>query len=323
MTPEVAQEAALLGRLLDTGRCVEAKRTKALLGRFQTARWVQRGRRRFEWLMRTGANDEMRARLCAILPTWKRDFALLRERGHDPFDVSDLLLTPSLRAGATAEGRTFLNRRNWHAAAGAGPKRTARRIADTVLTQDWALRLRWNSGLRIVSQGCEREANDWSLDGIEVVLTERAFLRGVAFRGVMPKAIFTCENLGAYIDLPLPANTLAAFSPGKDVRAAAALLERLPEIPWLHFGDLDPEGAAIAVNIAGKTRRPLRLFVPSFADEYIERAQKRGVEWLGARGEHLAAPIFAALRQQGTGIFQEVFMLDSRLEAELAREITG
>ena len=321
MSPQEALEAALLGRLHTEGRCVEAKRTVALIERYELARWVRRGTRRREWVVREESRTELQARLAALLPDFEAEFTFLRQRGHDPFDPAMLLMLATLHAAASPQGRAFLNRRNWNAAAGSGPKRQARRRADgTQITQDWILRLRWNDGLTIIGTNREQPAAAWSLDRHEVVIPERAFLAGLQFGGKPPRTLITVENLGSYVDLPLPVQAMAVYSPGKDWRAAIALLERFPGAGWTHFGDLDPEGVDIAMDLAAKSGRPLRLFVPSFAGEYLDRAQKHGVEWKPGSPQHCHFPVLEELRMLRAGILQEVFLLDDRLGAELERE---
>ena len=69
---------------------------------------------------------------------------------------------------------------------------------------------------------------------------------------MLPRAVITCENLGAYIDLPANESTLVIYSPGADTEAAVALLKMFPAAQWMHFGDLDPEGVEISKRIAGE-----------------------------------------------------------------------
>jgi hypothetical protein len=322
MSPEEALEVALLGRLYTEGRCIEAKRTAALIERYELARWVRRGTRRREWVVREKSRTELGARLAALLPGFEAEFSFLRERDHDPFDPASLLMLATLHAAASPQGRAFLNRRNWNAAAGSGPKLQARRSADgTRITQDWVVRMRTYDGLIIGGTDGERPAAAWSLDGHEVVIPERAFLAGLQFGGEPPTTLITVENLGSYVDLPLPVQAMAVYSPGKDWRGAIALLERFPSARWTHFGDLDPEGVDIAMDLAAKSGRPLRLFVPSFAGEYLDRVQKHGVEWPPKALRNGRFPVLEELRTLRAGILQEVFILDHRLGEELEREV--
>jgi hypothetical protein len=315
VTPQLAVEIALLARLLAQGWCVEAERSKSLIQRLQNARWVKRGRRQGEWLIRDGASDPILARLGTILPTWEADFELLRERGLDPSDPLAIRALPSYRARPTPGVRRFINRRNWNAAAGIGPKRTAREPPLGVeLTHDWMIRLRWNVGLRVRIAERERLIEELSADGYECPLPERVFRRGLTFAGVAPETIFTCENLGAYIDLPLPDNAMALFAPGCDWRAAKTVLDLLPQSQWVHFGDLDPEGIEIARYLAKRTGRTSQFLVPSFAlQRYADMAQRHGVEWRDVPDQ----PMLKMLAQSKRGLYQEVFMLDADLPGEL------
>ena len=102
---------------------------------------------------------------------------------------------------------------------------------------------------------------------------------------------------------------LAIFSPGTDIRSAIQLLKFFPTTKWIHFGDIDSEGIKIAYMIAKAVSRQPHIYIPSFAGDYLNRSQKKKVVWQETYG----LPILAILQEKKVGIFQEVFMLDSRL----------
>jgi hypothetical protein len=119
--------------------------------------------------------------------------------------------------------------------------------------------------------------------------------------------------LGAYIDLPLPSTAVAVYAPGADVEPAARLVKQFPDANWIHFGDLDPDGLDIANRLAEIVERPVNFFVPSFADEYLPGRPVK-TPWRTAPDRHL----FHELRRTKRRIFQEAFMLDTRLAGEIA-----
>jgi hypothetical protein len=183
--------------------------------------------------------------------------------------------------------RTFVNNHTWATVFGAGPKRPAWRRPDegVTLTHDAMSRIRPNKGLAY-------QVNDLvlRLDHVAAVLTEtgipqRSLLAGGRFQGVLPSAIVTVENLGAFVDASVPDDIMVIYSPGFDLRAAEQIVRKLPSVAWVHFGDLDPEGLQIWAALKRAAERDCQLFVPVFAGEYLDLAQKPDVPW-GAIPEH-------------------------------------
>jgi hypothetical protein len=103
------------------------------------------------------------------------------------------------------------------------------------------------------------------------------------------------------------------YSPGQNTQTSVVLLKALPEVPWMHFGDMDPKGVEIATRIADESGRPLRLFIPSFAEEYLDVAKPVKTSWGGIPDN----PTLISLKKMNKGIFQEVLMLDKRLFEEI------
>jgi len=306
-----ALEIASLGRLVETGLIRLAGRNDLLLRRFETARWVEPTGRKGEWRVQSGATAPLEERLCEIAPSWRADFLFLRSIEQDPYDPRAIEALPTLKRQKTVTD--MINRRNWNAAAGLGPKHEPQIAPTAMLTKDWVLRFRPNKGLR--GQFANRKEGLYEMASAmtECLIPERLWLRFGGFHGELPKLVVTCENLGAYIDLVIPDVAMAIYSPGSDIEAAAALIKHLPEARWLHFGDIDPDGLQIAMNLAEVAERQVNFFVPSFADEYLPG---RPVEnpWRNVPDRHL----FHELRRTQKRIFQEVFMLDARLADEIA-----
>jgi len=303
-----AAEIACLARLLETGTIRSGRKNAALIHRFETACWVMLGSRKEEWVLRSGKAPDLENRLSILLPTWRADFELLRSIGRDHFDVSDIAALPMLRRNTNPSGR-MVNRRNWNAAVGQGPKHKAKIPSQCLLTKDWVLRFRPNKGLEGVNDKGIIDLAEMAAEWTECVIPERAWVGFKAFSGVLPRTVITCENLGAYIDLPASESTLVIYSPGADTEAAIALLKMFPAAMWMHFGDLDPEGIDIAKRIAGEVGRDMNLLIPFFAEDYLDAAKPVETAW----DEVPSIQLLTELKKKKKRIFQEVFMLDGRL----------
>ena len=109
----------------------------------------------------------------------------------------------------------------------------------------------------------------------EVVLNERALRDGTRLTGVRPSAVLLVENLGPYMDVSAPEDWMIIHVPGWNTITAKQVLDQLEDIPILHFGDLDPQGAEIVSHLRKQYPR-LRWVVPSFWSECVpHRAQKQ------------------------------------------------
>lgn len=307
-----ALEIASLGRLLENGAIKLVARNGQLITRWQTARWIEPGPRKGEWRARAEALSQIEGRMSVLAPSWREDFEFLRSMAVDPFDPRVVEALPVLKRQRTATG--LVNRRNWNAAAGLGPKHAPQTtsVAAANLTRDWIVRFRPNQGLRALFGDHELDLHEMASRLTECALPERLWLSFRAFIGMAPTTVITCENLGAYVDLPLPPAAMAVFSPGADIEAAAALLNALPDSKWIHFGDIDPDGLDIAENLGRETGRAVQFYVPSFAEEYLP-GRPTETPWKGIPDR----PIFHELKRTQKRIFHEVFMLDGRLSADL------
>lgn len=304
-------EIASIGRLLEAGLIRLVERNNTLLRRFETARWIELTGRKNEWRTRSDATHLLEARLCELAPSWREDFQFLRSIGQDPYDPRVIEALPSLKRQKTVTG--MINRRTWNAASGLGPKHKPQIAPTARLTRDWVLRFRPNRGLRGIFADQEISFDEMTVALTECVVPERLWLRFAKFSGNLPKLIVTSENLGSYVDLPLPDEAMAIYSPGADIEAAAALIKQFPTVEWLHFGDVDPDGLEIAESLARETGKPLNLYIPSFAEEYLPG---RPVETCWQETPDM--PLFHKLKKNRRRIFQEVFLLDPRLGEEIA-----
>lgn len=305
-----ALEIASLGRLLENGAIKLVARNGQLITRWRTARWIEPSGRKDEWRTRAEALSQIEERMSMLTPAWREDFAFLRSMALDPFDPRVLEALPVLRRQKAITG--LINRRNWNAAAGLGPKHSPQIASTATLTRDWIVRFRPNDGLRALFGDRELDLYQMASLLTECALPERLWLRFRAFTGTPPTTIITCENLGAYVDLPLPPSAMAIYSPGADVEAAVALLNALPAARWIHFGDIDPDGLEIADTLGRETGRAVQFYVPSFAEEYLP-GRPTETPWKEVPDRQ----IFHELKRTQKRIFHEVFMLDSRLPNDL------
>ncbi len=283
-----------------------------LIKRYRAAGWLKAGKRYGEWIVRDGASWPLTTRMGELLPSWESDLALLECSKKSPYVPEHIGLLPALRRSPQHKWGC-INRRNWYATSGRGPKHRSPIQAQGMLTRDWVLRLRPNKGLIACFGGHELNLYEYAIMLSEFTIPERAWLSMEGFSGSIPEVILTCENKGAYIDMPLPDNAAAVLSPGDDIAPCVKFLKSLPMVKWRHFGDLDPKGLDIAKRLAAQIVRPLSFFVPSFFNEYMDNAYELKQPW-----DTLDMP--ASLRllvEKGKGLSQETFMLDQRLRAEM------
>lgn len=304
-----AAEVSALGRLVETGTIKAGIKNEHLIRRFSTAQWIALGTRKSEWVVIPFAGDAIAARLSSLLPDWENDFQFLRTLGLDPYNPSDIEVLATLRRHTGIA--SMINRRNWNAAAGLGPKHKAKLPPQCELTKDWGLRFRPNKGLVGVVSGKVMDFSALAAMLTECFIPERGWRNLEGFSGTLPEVIVTCENLGAYIDFPANDSLMIVYSPGADIEPTTNLINMLPDALWIHFGDIDPDGIAIATNISSATGRDLKFFIPSFVSDYLPG---RPVEtpWDSIPEN----PIFATLKKKKRRIFQEVFMLDDRLHQD-------
>ncbi|MFN7146906.1 MAG: hypothetical protein ACK4YP_24235, partial [Myxococcota bacterium] len=182
----------------------------------------------------------------------------------------------------------------------------------TVLTHDNLLRLRPHRGL-VLERG-EQRLDGASLAAMcgEVCISERAFRAGTRLAGLQPRAVLLIENLGVYVDLQLPDDWCAVHVPGWNTRMVERARDAWPGAPAAIFGDLDPNGVAIARSLRALWPA-LEWFVPSFAMDYLDRG--RAAIWPGLDPD--VPGVIHALAARSAWLEQETFLLDPRLGREL------
>ena len=152
----------------------------------------------------------------------------------------------------------------------------------------------------------------------EVVLNERALRDVTRLTGVRPGTALLVENVGPYMDGPVPENWIVIHVPGWNTATAKLVLDQLEDIPVLHFGDLDPEGAKIVGHLRKEYSR-LRWVVPEFWMECVpERTLKR--PWPSYLDLTDAPRLVQELKNSGLWLEQETIVLDPRLARALEEE---
>ncbi|HQR20384.1 MAG TPA: DUF2220 family protein [Burkholderiaceae bacterium] len=242
----------------------------------------------------------------------------MTDLGLEPFLPRNWESLPALRRTKTEQ--PVLHRKTWNAAAGTGPKHRARVAGRALLTDDWVLRIRSTAELAIdfgdFVMNCAKETVERS----ECTIPQRLWLkrRAMAINGIA--AAITCENIGAFVDLPLPANAIAIYAPGRDTKPASLFISELPDVSWTHFGDLDQDGVDIAEQVAAQCDRRVSLYIPSFADEYREGALAPKRAW---RPRETPWGLVNELKRVGLRIQHEAFITDPRLSMDLAAHLSS
>jgi len=279
--------------------------------------WTRRTSRRDELALEERCRPELASLLDRSFPAWRETLAACERRGLPP-DVLGWkdLQQARRRAGLSTKLPGRLNRRTAAAAVGAHSKSTlgARlrgSLGPVEVTRDGLIRLRPSPGLLVGRDGTLWRAEDLARCLGEVALTERALRDGTVIAGVRPRALLLVENVGFYIDVPVPEGWLAAHVPGWNTATIRILLEALPDVPVVHFGDLDPNGARIVAHLQS-LRPDLIWAVPPFWEEQVPLRGRRkawppGLDLVGA------PPLVRRLAAEGIWLEQEVLALDARV----------
>jgi hypothetical protein len=219
-------------------------------------------------------------------------------------------------AGLPATLPERLNQRTATAALGTHSKaslgeRLLKVLGPLDVTRDGLIRLRPSPGLLVARGGKTWNAEELSACLGEIALTERALRDGTQLTGRPPKALLLVENVGFYIDVPVPNGWMVAHVPGWNTATTALLLEMLPAVAVVHFGDLDPNGVRIAAHLQ-VLRRDLLWAVPDFWEEQIPlRGLKR--QWPQELDLEGMPTLVRRLAREGIWLEQEPLALDPRV----------
>lgn len=289
------------------------------------------------WTRATGRRDEI-----GVVESHRRDLERLLDRSWPGWrdrmeelkrhDLSfDLHGWKTLQQRRRAHGLPEilpdrLNRRTATAALGSHSKATLgerlrQALGPLEVTRDGLIRIRPNEGLLV-----ERGGETWSatmLAGFlgELALTERALRDGTTLGGKLPAALLLVENVGFYIDVPVPPGWMVAHVPGWNTATTRLLFDSLPTVPVVHFGDLDPNGVRIVAHL--QFLRPDLLWaVPDFWEEQLSLRGLR-CDWPSDLDLAAAPALVQRLAREGIWLEQEALALDPRVLGYLEELIGG
>lgn len=312
-------EITFLEKIIEKGIfSSSAKKYKNITERYLLANWIRSGYKKGEWILIEENRQELIDYLSTIWPTRHLDIPLLARRNLSPHNESHLKHLPTLRRSIEPING-MINNKTLRSLYGNGPKGSSwlEPTKDTIITHDAITRFKPNMGL-FFQKGSEKiDLTKQAMVCRECAIPQRAYLNGAGFTGSPPKAIVTIENLGAYIDMPTNQDYLYIFSPGSDLNPAKLILSQFPNVLWVHFGDIDPEGLNIFASLRNALDRNGRFYIPSYADEYLDLSQKKNVVW----SDDDRYPLIQRLKDKNIGMYQEVLTLDMRFSSDLTEFI--
>lgn len=283
--------------------------------------WTRQTSRRNKIELVEDYRNDLEQLLTRVFPDWIGVVEELSGRGLPTNLHGYRELTEQVRIAALPTvTKPRLNQRTATAAVGAHSKVTlSERLRETLgqveVTRDGLIRARPNPGLTV-----SRNGTQWSAAALarclgELTLTERALRDGTRLGGKLPIALLLVENVGFYIDVSVPPGWMVAHVPGWNTATIRILLDQLPQIPVVHFGDLDPNGVRIVAHL--QTLHPnLMWAVPPFWEEQITlRGQHKDWPELDLEG---TPPLVQKLAASGIWLEQEVLALDPRIPTYLS-----
>lgn len=283
------------------------------------AGWATRTRRRDTVECVRDRIPQIEARLDRTWPRWRTAQAALLRAGLPPTvrgwqDLRDLArqaahgpLPPMLNGHTVAawlRGNSKAGLQNVSAAA----------LGTTLVTHDNVLRLRPQAGLVLERAGQTQSGDALVAFTHEIVIPERAFLTGLRLSGTVPKRLLLIENLGVYVDFPLPPTWCAAWVPGWNLAMVQTLRGQWPNVSAVLFGDLDPNGVEIAESCRSAWPE-LMWFVPEWRPDLLDASQPK--VWPKLRPG--APETIRRLAEAGRWVEQEQLLRRPGLVAEIER----
>lgn len=285
--------------------------------------WARRTSRRYELALDPVHRPDLETLLDRAWPAWREVVARLQSLDLPIDERGWRRLCDLDRKGELPE--SLPNRLNVRTAAAAVAPHSKATLSDSRLeglgdvdlTHDGVIRLRPNRGLMLEHASVALDASQVATVLGEVTIAERAFRDGTRLGGALPRALLLIENKGTFVDLVPPADWLVAHVPGWDTASVSDLLEQLPGVPVVQFGDLDPNGVRIVRHLR-ELCPDLIWAVPGFWTEFLHRALTR--PWADADDLDLtsAPDLVRDLASRSLWLEQEVLALDQRLSSYLA-----
>lgn len=307
--------------LVVTGKILQRQDQKEAWTELHALRWARRTGRQYELALVDEHRPAVEALLGKMCPGWRSIAADLAAHDLPPTprglqQLEDLQRQATLAAPLPQQ----LNQRTATAAVGPHSKAVLteqRRIAlgDVDITRDGIVRVRPHAGLRLLRADIALAIEPHLAMLGEVALPERALQAGLELTGLPPALVLLVENVGPYIDLPAPPDWLVAHVPGWNTRTAELLLARLPDVPVLLFGDLDPAGVAIAAHLQSLHPRLRWVTFELWRTLLPEYAQPG--PWPDDLDLRAAPPLVQELARDALWLEQERLTLHPDLVAEL------
>ena len=319
-------EARLALLELSSGKVLKMRRSQSdAFAALSELPWTRATGRRDEIALVDERESHLTELLSRVWPDWKAHHADLVKRGLPPTPEGYKSLCDARRAASIPSLPNRINRRTAAAivapsskASLAGGRRLALGAAEP--THDGAVRLRPPAGLTLRTQNGALDISEVARVLGEVPIPERAFLDGLTLEGRL-RAVLLIENLGAWRDFPTVPGWLLAHVPGWNTRTAAYLFDTLGDTPFVHFGDVDPNGVKIYLHL--RARRPdLRWFLPAFwFDSSAGRYLK--AKWPDELDLAFAPRRVRELADRGLMLEQESVVVDPRVPDALEETLSG
>ena len=277
--------------------------------------WTRATSRRNELALVVERGTRLTELLSRVWPDWRSELADLEARGLKPTPEGYKRLGDARRAESVPQLPPRINRRTAAAILApnsksslAGGRRTALDRVET--THDGAIRLRPPEAITLQTTHGSLNISEVARILGEASIPERAFMDGLSFRGTIRAALLV-ENLGAWRDVPRVPGWLVAHVPGWDTQPGIHLLQALPSTPFVHFGDIDPNGVKIYRHLK-ESRPDLLWFLPCF---WFESAGRTGLKatWPEDLDLSDAPKSVRELARRGLMLEQESIVIDPRL----------
>jgi hypothetical protein len=318
MWDRVEDRLALL-ELLTTGSLKRRASQKGAFRWLAELSWTRASSRRDEITLVAALRSELVALIDRVWPDWRDEHLALLEAGEPATSSGWARLADLRRAQTLPATPERMNRRSAAAITAPGAKSTltaSRRAAlgGTEVVADGLVRLRPPAGMRARHGGTVLSLDDVVDVFGEVALSDRALLDGSRLEGSV-RAVLLVENLGPWRDLPQPDGWLLVHTPGWNTATVLRLLDTLPPLPSLHFGDLDPNGVRIYRHLAEHVCG-LGWFVPEFWRELVPMFGRPCV-WPEGLDLEDAPALVRELAAGGLWMEQEGVVLDGRVGVEM------
>lgn len=225
-----------------------------------------------------------------FFPVWLDILTIFPERG---LEIDEKNLHQWINNGNIEISNPLLHKKVYASLKGKSSKTKNVISHDIYLTDDYCIRIRPNKDFTVNGVIWNKFGNS------EFIVSERDILNGIEF-DMLPDKIISIENLGPYIDIDKPDNCMLIYVPGSDTKGIKKIISLLPDIPYTHFGDLDPMGMEIGYRL---TKKP---YIPEFYKDYLKYAKPKKWDKTYKQIEDLVVA--------GLWIEQEVFILDKRIQ---------